>query len=109
MYLLLLVSWTKPPLKSDVPLEFIEYFSGYARLSKLATMAGYKTRAFDICYDVPGKQDYSNHSGRKKRSAFDMNGEAGYLFLPCDQVALFFVCVWVWRCLKPTTCFHTWP
>ena len=40
---------------------------------------GYLSRSFDLEYDraPPGE---SVHAGRAKRSAFDFNGEAGFLF-----------------------------
>ncbi len=62
-------------------LDLVEYFSGAARISKIAHIMGYYVRAFDLDYDHPVNGKDSSFSGRQKRSCFDMNGEAGYLSL----------------------------
>lgn len=81
IYLTLMASWlvvTLPPMTE--PYDLIDVFGGFARVSRLGMARGYQCRAFDIGYDdpVPG---VSPHSGRGNRSAFDLNGEAGLLFL----------------------------
>ena len=62
------------------PYDLLDFFGGFARVSRLGMARGYQCRAFDVGYDdpVPG---VSPHSGRGNRSAFDINGEAGLLFL----------------------------
>lgn len=67
------------------PLHLIEYFSGSARISKLAHAMGYQVRAFDVDYDHPAPWAESSFSGRRKRSSYDINGEAGIVFLMCKR------------------------
>lgn len=68
----------------------MEYFSGAARISKIAYFMGYNVRAFDLDYDHPVDGMDSSFSGRQKRSCFDMNGEAGYVFLDNQVFQQFF-------------------
>ena len=68
------------PWRREEPYQFLEYYSGMARVSRLAAVLGYEARGFDISYDVPNPGT-SQHSGRANRSAVDINGEAGFLFL----------------------------
>ena len=74
--------WANPvlPWCWDRKIQVVEFFSGKARIAKLAHLMGYETRAMDIEYDrqPPG---YSTHSGLPKRSSQDMCGEAGLVFL----------------------------
>lgn len=76
-----MASWMTdfPGLIQEGPFDMLEYFSGVARVSRLATAMGYLSRSFDLEYDraPPGE---SVHAGRARRSAFDFNGEAGFLF-----------------------------
>ena len=60
--------------------EMVELFSGKARISRFCARQGLRTGCFDICYDQPSGE-YSTHNGRCKRSAMDMNSDAGFLFL----------------------------
>lgn len=68
------------PWQREGPYEFLEFYSGMARVSRLAQVLGYEARGFDISYDSP-PSGTSPHSGRANRSAFDINGEAGFLLL----------------------------
>ena len=80
MWLVLLTSWIPTsPLFCPEPLELVEYFSGSARISKWAHHQGYQCRAFDVDYDQPPIGMESKRTGRQKRSAYDMNGEAGFV------------------------------
>lgn len=51
---------------------------------------GYNVREFDLDYDHPVDGMDSSFSGRQKRSCFDMNGEAGYVFLDNQVFQQFF-------------------
>ena len=68
------------PWINDPTYDFLEYYSGAARVSRLAQAFGYVARAFDVAYDSP-PEGKSQHSGRNRRSAFDINGEGGFVFL----------------------------
>lgn len=61
-------------------LDVIEFFSGVGRIAKVAHGVGYEARAYDIDHDKP-PQGESTHSNLPKRSSFDLNGEAGVVFL----------------------------
>lgn len=66
--LTLLVSWMDDGItKSDV--QVIEYFSGVARISRVASAAGFESVAYDIEYTKPRRFG--------KRSSMDLNGSAG--------------------------------
>ena len=79
IYLVLLASWISPPERVlEGQIEFLEFFSGKARVSTLAAWAGLETRSVDILYDKP-EPKISAHSGRQQRSAMDICGEAGFL------------------------------
>lgn len=61
-------------------LDLVEFFSGVGRIATYAHSCGFVSRAYDINHD-PAPEGYSTHSELPKRSSFDMNGEAGMLFL----------------------------
>lgn len=63
------------------PLDIVEYFSGCARVSKWAHFMGFNVRAYDIDYDHPPAGFESSFSSTPKRSAYDINGDAGILLL----------------------------
>lgn len=65
-------------------LEVVEFFAGKARISKMCSRLGLRTGSFDITYDESGKGQ-STHNGAPKRSCFDMNSDAGFLFLVSAQ------------------------
>jgi len=64
----------------DRPIDVIEYFAGKSRICKGASWFGYEARGFEIKYDKP-PMGTSGHSKMPRRSAFDFNGEAGFVFL----------------------------
>ncbi|CAE7830133.1 unnamed protein product, partial [Symbiodinium necroappetens] len=69
IFLVLLVWWLE--ISPDTGLEFLDYFSGKARLSLMAEGAGYRVQAYDKTYgDERAKKN-------KKRSAMDLNSNAG--------------------------------
>lgn len=55
----------------------LELFAGQARLTRLAKSMGLGVAAHDIEYDEGAK------SGDYERSAMDLNGSAGMVFLDC--------------------------
>ena len=77
-----MASWlVDMPWQPARPLDVIEYYAGAARVSRVATAVGFECRAFDIDFDKAPPGSESTHSGRCSRSAFDINGEGGFLFL----------------------------
>ncbi len=92
IWLVLFVSWFDfgDISHDNMELEVLELFSGVARVARFARRTGYRTRAFDICYDKTYKRGYkvSTHNGRKKRSFMDLNGEAGLVSLACIKVIM---------------------
>lgn len=86
MYLVLLISWLRLPSLGDGPLlDLIEFYSGKARLSKIAHFKGLQARAYDIDYHKPKPGHKSRFSGRAQRSHFDMNGVTGFVTLWLQQ------------------------
>ena len=85
VYLVLMTWWllsspsTPLPWDDMATFDFIEYYSGVGRIGKMAHGVGYSAATFDIGQDIPGEGE-SAHSQMPHRSAFDMNGEAGYVF-----------------------------
>jgi hypothetical protein len=81
IYLTLMASWVlNLPWKREKPFDLIELYAGVARVSRLAEACGFHASAHDLTYDAaPGGQ--SQHTGKSRRSAFDINGEAGFLLL----------------------------
>ena len=82
IYLTLMASWLVDlPWQPPRPLDVIEYYAGAARVSRIAAAVGFESRAFDIDFDKAPLGSESTHSGRCSRSAFDINGEGGFLLL----------------------------
>ena len=82
IYLTLMASWLVDlPWQPARPLDVIEYYAGAARVSRIASAVGFESRAFDIDFDKAPLGIESTHSGRCSRSAFDINGEGGFLLL----------------------------
>ncbi|CAE7214405.1 unnamed protein product, partial [Symbiodinium sp. CCMP2456] len=69
IFLVLLVWWLD--ISPDVGYDFLDYFSGKARLSLMAEGAGYRVQAYDKSYgDFRGAR-------KGKRSCMDLNSNAG--------------------------------
>ncbi|CAE7217942.1 unnamed protein product, partial [Symbiodinium sp. CCMP2456] len=69
IFLVLLVWWLN--ISPDAGIQFLDFFSGKARLSLVAEGAGFKVAAYDKIYgDKRGAK-------RGKRSAMDLNSNAG--------------------------------
>lgn len=74
-----------------VDLDLVEFFSGKARITKLAMLYGFICRAFDKEYH-PTRHPFTKKRGMRPRSAMDLNGalcfawqtvskfEVGFLF-----------------------------
>lgn len=75
-------------------LEVVELFAGVGRIARLGSWMGFKARAFDLTY-VPVKKPFRKKRNRYPRSAMDLNGAAGLVFLAHKvgplQTSLFFV------------------
>ena len=81
IYLTLMASWLVDlPWEGSKPFDLLDFYAGRARVSRLANSMGYESRAFDLEYEAAPK-GVSIHAGRSKRSAFDINGEGGFLLL----------------------------
>lgn len=81
IYLTLMASWlVNLPWEGSEPFDLLDFYAGRARVSRLANCMGYVSRAFDLDYETAPAGE-SIHAGRSKRSAFDINGEAGFLLL----------------------------
>ncbi len=65
----------------------MELFAGVARIAKLASWLGWRSRAFDLAY-MPLRKPYGKKRGLVKRSPMDLNGSAG--FVPLDWLKDFF-------------------
>ena len=80
IYLVLITSWISEEAEiSSEPLKVIEYFSGSSRICRWASWSGYEARGFEIKFDVPDPDKASSHSKMPCRSAYDFNGEAGFV------------------------------
>lgn len=73
----LLTAWLDLPDMGQF--QVVEFFAGRARISKMCSRLGLRTGSFDITYDKAG--NWSTRNGLPKRSCFDMNSDAGFLFL----------------------------
>ena len=61
-------------------LDLVEFFSGKARVSRMASWFGYRVKAFDVEYQ-PIRAPGEFKRGKHNRSAMDLNGCAGFAFL----------------------------
>ncbi len=93
--LVLLVAFLDVPgWKKPQDLEFVEFFSGKARTSKMASWMGFHSRAFDIEYH-PTRHPFEPKHGVRPRSCMDINGAAGFAFL-CLEHVLFLCRNFLW-------------
>ena len=74
MFLVLLTSWL--PLLPDHRYHVIEFFAGKGRICRLAKAVGLRSCGHEVTYDdrVP-----------MSKSAFNINGDAGFLLLGLDM------------------------
>lgn len=64
----------------NTDLDLVEFFSGRARLSKLASWCGLNVRSFDITYEnIMGDKEFKR--GKVRRAPMDLNGAAGFVKL----------------------------
>ena len=75
IFLVLLISWLRLGLEEDPAYEFLEYFAGCARLSKVAAAMGYPTEAYELDYGLDAARR------RGKRGPMDLNSSAGLVLL----------------------------
>lgn len=75
---------------SENGLEVIDLFAGKARISRLASWLGYKSRAFDLAYH-PVRYPQRRKRGKLPRSCMDINGSAGLANLNPKKVNIFWV------------------
>ena len=61
-------------------LDLVEFFSGKARVSRMASWVGYRVKSFDIEYE-PRRAPGEFKRGKLNRSSMDLNGAAGFVFL----------------------------
>ena len=90
--MVLLVSFLDVPgwsTWSENGLEVIDLFSGKARISRLASWLGYKSRAFDMAYH-PVRYPQRRKRGKLPRGCMDINGSAGFANLNPKKVNMFF-------------------
>lgn len=79
IFLVLLVWWLD--ISPDVGYDFLDYFSGKARLSLMAEGAGYRVQAYDKSYgDFRGAR-------KGKRSCMDLNSNAGMVLLAVHSLS----------------------
>ena len=81
--MVILVSFLSVPLwdqESNRNLDVVELFAGVARISRLASWAGLRARAYDITY-TPVRHPQKLKRGKFRRSPMDLNGAAGFAFL----------------------------
>ena len=69
IFLVMMVHWMN--ISEDANYQFLEFYSGSGRITKLAGFVGYDSVAYDIQYG----ELLANR--RMKRSAMDINSNAG--------------------------------
>ena len=81
-----------PPVETTEGLDLIEFFSGVARISRLAKKRGYEVLAFDTLYDSSAPPPRSKLRERanymNSRSAMDLNTSGGFLLPVLHRLAL---------------------
>ena len=61
--------------EGNLNLDCVEMFAGVARIARLASWAGFRSRAYDILYTMVNPEERKR--GKLRRSAMDLNGSAG--------------------------------
>ena len=77
-------------LGQNSDLQVVELFSGVARIARLASWLGYRTRAYDLSY-LAVRNPYKRKRGKMPRSPMDLNGSAGFVFLWLYFIVLFLI------------------
>ncbi len=83
--MVILVTFLKVPEWCESGLQVIDLFSGKARISRLASWMGYRSRAFDLAYH-PVRYPQKRKRGAIRRSCMDINGAAGLVTLCLNKV-----------------------
>lgn len=68
-----------PEWEGNLNLDCVEMFAGVARIARLASWAGYRSRAYDVLYTLVNPEERKR--GKLRRSAMDLNGAAGLVWL----------------------------
>ena len=70
--------------ENNKDLEVVEMFAGVARIAKLSSWVGYRSRAVDLLYHPP-KNPTKPKRGKYPRACMDINGAAGFVNLVIDR------------------------
>lgn len=73
-------------------LDLCEFFSGKARVSKLASWVGYRVRSYDLTYEPVAGDPGKFKRGQLPRSPMDLNGAAGFVTLGFESLKGHFFC-----------------
>ena len=83
--LLTLLTNYLPPVETFYGLDVVEFFSGVARISRLAKRCGYEVLAVDTLYDSTAPPPKAKKKDRalylNSRSAMDLNTSGGFMLL----------------------------
>lgn len=71
---------------ANTDLDLVEFFAGRARITKLASWCGFRSRGFDVEY-LPRSSPGEFKRGMLNRSPMDLNGSAGFVLLG-DETSL---------------------
>ena len=66
-------------------LDLVEFFSGKARVSRLASWMGLRVRSYDIIYKPVTGDPGAFKRGQQRRSSMDLNGAAGFARLGLEK------------------------
>ena len=67
-------------------LDLCDFFSGKARVSKLASWVGYRVRSYDLTYEPVAGDPGQFKRGQLPRSPMDLNGAAGFATLGLENL-----------------------
>ena len=97
LQIVVLVAFLDIPDINFQDLDFVELFSGKARVSKLASWVGLNVRSFDLNYEPAAGPRGSFKRGSLRRSPMDLNGSAGFAKLGwSNKVCYTFCCMCFW-------------
>jgi hypothetical protein len=68
-------------------LDVIDLFAGRARIAKLASWVGLRSRAYDINF-CPVRHPMKLKRGKMRRSPMDLNGAAGLVLLGRETIII---------------------
>ena len=84
--MLVMITSFLEPASLESKYDFYDFFSGKARVSRLAKAAGYSPLAFDVVYDASAPPPKIKSKVQKSRfpnprSAMDLNESGGFVLL----------------------------